>query len=188
LRLYRKNSRTHPDTQIAQIATAIQKFGWTNPILIGPDDVIIAGEGRLLAAEMLGIQSVPVIVLEHLSAAERRALVIADNRIALSSGWNEDVLGAELKALEEEDFDLSVLGLDQSELEKLLADESAAVGGGEGGTESGDGVEMKEISVTAPQYAVISEAVSTLRSKENDQEMSEGRALELICADFLSGK
>ena len=89
---YARNARTHSDDQIAQIAASIAEFGFTNPILIGGDDVIIAGHGRLMAAQKLGLAEVPVIVLDHLTEAQRRALVIADNKIAENSGWDEDLL------------------------------------------------------------------------------------------------
>jgi ParB/RepB/Spo0J family partition protein len=88
---YQKNARTHSDEQIAQIAASIQEFGWTNPILVTPDYVVIAGHARLAAAKKLRLTEVPVIVLGHLSEAQRRALVIADNQLALNAGWDEDM-------------------------------------------------------------------------------------------------
>lgn len=96
---YAGNARTHPEWQIAQIAASIAEFGFCNPILVGPDGVIIAGHGRLLAAEQLGLAEVPVIELGHLSAVQRRALVIADNKIAENAGWDEERLRSELAAL-----------------------------------------------------------------------------------------
>jgi len=85
---YAANSRTHSDAQVAQIAASIKEFGWTNPILIDGDDTIIAGHGRLLAARKLGLEDVPVIVLDHLSKSQQRALIIADNQLALNAGWD----------------------------------------------------------------------------------------------------
>lgn len=117
---YARNARTHPDWQIAQIAGSILEFGFTNPVLVGPDGVIIAGHGRLLAAQRLGLERVPVIVLGHLSEAQRRALVIADNRIAENAGWDEDLLRAELAALHDDGFDLDVLGFSDEDLAELL--------------------------------------------------------------------
>ena len=121
LAAYQKNARTHSDEQIAQIAASIKEFGWTNPILIDADNVIIAGHARLLAAKKLGMTEVPTIVLAHLTAAQRRALVIADNQLALGAGWDADLLQVELRALEAEDFDLDVLGFGEAELAELLA-------------------------------------------------------------------
>ncbi len=89
---YARNSRTHSDEQVAQIVASIKEFGFTNPILIDKDNVIIAGHGRLLAAQRLGLKEVPVIKLPHLTETQRRALVIADNKLAMNAGWNEEML------------------------------------------------------------------------------------------------
>jgi hypothetical protein len=102
---YVRNARTHSGDQIAQIAGSIAEFGFVNPVLVGADDVIIAGHGRVLAAEKLGLAEVPVIVLSHLSESQRRALVIADNRIAENAGWDDAMLKAEIAALHENVFD-----------------------------------------------------------------------------------
>jgi DNA modification methylase len=125
---YARNARTHSDGQVSQVAASIAQFGFVNPILVGPDRVIIAGHARLLAARKLEMSEVPVIVLEHLSEAQRRALVIADNRLALNAGWDEEMLAVELAALREEDFSLDVLGFDDEELARLLAAEDATAG------------------------------------------------------------
>jgi hypothetical protein len=90
------NPRTHSPAQVAQLAASMREWGWTNPILVGADDDIIAGHARLTAARKLGMSEVPVIVLGHLSDAQRSALVIADNQLALNSGWDEDMLRIEL--------------------------------------------------------------------------------------------
>ncbi|MDO5623028.1 MAG: site-specific DNA-methyltransferase [Paracoccus sp. (in: a-proteobacteria)] len=118
---YARNARTHSDAQIAQIAASIRAFGFTNPILIGSDDIIIAGHGRLMAAQQLGLSEVPVIVLGHLNEPQRRALVIADNKLAENAGWDEELLRLELSALQDDfDFDLDVIGFSDAELEALL--------------------------------------------------------------------
>ena len=117
---YVRNARTHSGDQIAQIAGSIAEFGFVNPVLIGADDVIIAGHGRVLAAEKLGLAEVPVIVLSHLSESQRRALVIADNRIAENAGWDDAMLKAEIAASHENDFDLDLLGFAEEELGRLL--------------------------------------------------------------------
>lgn len=119
---YAGNARTHSNAQIAQIAASITEFGFTNPILTGGDNVIIAGHGRLLAAQKLGIEEVPVIILDHLSEAQRRALVIADNKLAENAGWDEELLRTELAALEDMDFDLDLMGFSNEELDDLLGD------------------------------------------------------------------
>ena len=107
---FARNARTHSAEQVAQIAASIAEFGFVNPVLIGPDNVIIAGHARLLAARKLGMPEVPVIVLDHLTPTQRRALVIADNRLALSAGWDEEMLRVELAALREDEFDLDLVG------------------------------------------------------------------------------
>lgn len=118
---YARNARTHPEWQIAQIAASIAEFGFCNPILVGGDGVIIAGHGRLMAAQQLGLEHVPVIELGHLTESQRRALVIADNRIAENAGWDEELLRSELAALQAEGFDLDVVGFSEAELDELLA-------------------------------------------------------------------
>jgi DNA modification methylase len=118
---YLKNARIHSDTQVAQIAASIRLFGFVNPILVGPDGRIIAGHARALAAREAGLTEVPVIVLDHLSPAECRALVIADNRLAENASWDEDMLALELAALRDEEIDLNVLGFEEDELAELLA-------------------------------------------------------------------
>jgi DNA modification methylase len=123
-----KNPRTHSNAQVAQIAASIAEFGFNNPILVGTKAGIIAGHGRLLAAQKLGLEEVPVIVLDHLSEAQKRAYIIADNQLALNAGWDEDLLRAELAALQAEDFDLNLIGFEDDELARLLATQDAAEG------------------------------------------------------------
>jgi DNA modification methylase len=120
LRPYERNARTHSPEQVAQIAASIQEFGFTNPILVGEDDGIIAGHGRLAAAMDLGLTEVPVIVLSHLTAEQRRAYVLADNQLALNAGWDEELLATELQELQLAEFDLSLLGWSDEELADLL--------------------------------------------------------------------
>jgi DNA modification methylase len=132
---YVRNARTHDDDQVAQIAASIVEFGWTNPILVDAEGGIVAGHGRLLAARKLGLDTVPVVVLDHLAPAQRRAYVIADNKLALNAGWNEELLAAELHALNGEGFDLALTGFAESELDALMAplddDAESANGSGE---------------------------------------------------------
>jgi DNA modification methylase len=124
---YARNARTHSDAQIAQIAASIREFGFTNPILVDTQAGVIAGHGRLLAARKLGMTEISVIVLDHLTATQKRAYVIADNRLALSAGWDQEMLGVEVSALEEEDFDINLLGFEDEELAALLAGEQSGL-------------------------------------------------------------
>ena len=121
---FARNSRTHSDEQVAQIAASIREFGWTNPILIDGANGIIAGHGRLAAARKLGLDAVPVIVLDHLTDAQKRALVIADNKLALNAGWDFELLASEIEGLGEDGFDLSLLGFNEDELANLLAEKT----------------------------------------------------------------
>lgn len=121
---YARNTRTHSDEQVAQIAASIREFGFTNPVLIDAQDGIIAGHGRVMAARKLGLEKVPCIRLAHLSDAQRRAYVIADNKLALNAGWDEELLAVELADLREMDFDLGLTGFDEDELNALLAEKT----------------------------------------------------------------
>jgi len=116
---YAKNARTHSDEQVAQIAGSIKEFGFNNPVLVDKEGSIIAGHGRLMAARKLGMDKVPVVKLEHLTESQRKAYVLADNRIALNSGWDTSMLSLELQDLKD-DIDLSLLGFDPDELDSLL--------------------------------------------------------------------
>jgi site-specific DNA-methyltransferase (adenine-specific) len=118
---YAKNSRTHDDAQVAQIAASIKEFGWTNPILVDGDKGVIAGHGRLLAARKLGMAKVPTIELKDMTEAQKKAYVIADNKLALNAGWDTNFLSLELQELKDQDFDLTLLGFDDKELDALLA-------------------------------------------------------------------
>lgn len=120
---YARNARTHSDAQVAQIAASMVEFGWTNPVLVDDGGTIIAGHGRVLAARKLGLVNVPCIVLSHLTDAQRRALVIADNRLALSAGWDDEMLASELIGLRDDGFAIPLLGFDDGELAALLATE-----------------------------------------------------------------
>ena len=117
---YARNARTHSDEQVAQVAASIIEFGFTNPILAGSDGIIVAGHCRLAAAQRLGLEQVPVVVLDHLTPTQRRALVISDNRLAELAGWDSELLRLELNALEDDDFDLSLTGFDADALAEIF--------------------------------------------------------------------
>ncbi|MCB1501029.1 MAG: ParB N-terminal domain-containing protein, partial [Bauldia sp.] len=117
---YAKNARTHDEAHVAQIAASIRAFGWTNPILVDGENGVIAGHGRLLAARKLGMAAVPVIELDGLSEAEKRAYIIADNKIALNAGWDTDLLALEIGDLGDLGFDLSLTGFGDDEIAALL--------------------------------------------------------------------
>lgn len=116
---YARNSRTHSDAQVAQVAASIREFGFTNPVLVDGDGGIIAGHGRVLAARKLGMESVPVIVLAHLTEAQKRAYVIADNKLALNAGWDDDLLRVEFAELGDLGFDLELTGFSGDDIAAL---------------------------------------------------------------------
>jgi len=119
---YVSNSRTHSDRQIQQVASSIKEFGFTNPILIDEKSGIIAGHGRLEAAHLLSLDKVPTITLEGLTEAQRKAYVIADNKLALNSGWDDELLKVELSAITDLDFDVELTGFDEGEILNLNLD------------------------------------------------------------------
>lgn len=121
---YAANSRTHSDEQVTQIAASIREFGFTNPILVNGENTIIAGHGRLMAAKKLGLKEVPAISLDHLTKAQQKALVIADNQLALNAGWNIDMLKAEIEGLKLDDFNIDLLGFDDKFLDGLFNDDA----------------------------------------------------------------
>lgn len=117
---YEKNARTHSAEQIAQIRASISEFGFLNPILVDSSDGILAGHGRLAAARDLGLAEVPVVVLDHLTPTQRRAYIIADNKLALNASWDMNLLQQEVAGLQLQDFDLDLLGFDEQELADLM--------------------------------------------------------------------
>lgn len=128
---YAANARTHPDEQVAQIAGSIAEFGFNVPCLVDERGVLVAGHGRLLAAQRLGLSQVPVIRLDHLTDAQARAYRIADNQIALNSGWDDALLSAEVARLKEDGVDLELLGFPEDELDRLLSGLDGEKGGNE---------------------------------------------------------
>lgn len=135
---YARNARTHSEAQVANLAALIREFGWTNPILVDGENGIIAGHGRLAAARKLGLTEVPVIELTHLTPAQKRAYIIADNKAALNAGWDFELLREDLNELDAENFDLALTGFDEKEIEGIMTwspdgDKADGHGEGEGG-------------------------------------------------------
>jgi ParB-like chromosome segregation protein Spo0J len=117
---YAKNSRTHSAEQVAQIAASIEEFGFTNPVLVDSKSGIIAGHGRVMAAQKLKLATIPCIILDRLTETQKRAYVIADNKLAMNAGWDHAMLSAELVELREIDFNLDLIGFDGDEIESIL--------------------------------------------------------------------
>jgi ParB family chromosome partitioning protein len=188
---YERNARTHSPEQVAQIAASIKEFGFTNPILVASDDGIIAGHGRLMAARELALDTVPVLVLDHLTPEQRRAYVLADNKLALNAGWDGDVLTAELDDLRSDDFDLSLLGWSADELSGLLAPEVDELDGMPD-LPSGDREPIQQMTFTLhdDQAEIIKEAIEKAKSigpfVDTGNENSNGNALARVAELFLS--
>ena len=142
---YVNNSRTHSDEQVAQIAASIKEFGWTNPILIDEQNSIIAGHGRLMAARKLGMDKIPCVEVKNLTEAQKKALIIADNKLALNAGWDNDLLKLELENLQELGFNLDILGFDPDELSALLEPEQI-----EGLTDEDEAPPVPDEPITKP--------------------------------------
>jgi DNA modification methylase len=142
---YAHNARPHSDAQVTQIAASIREFGFTNPILVDSKDGIIAGHGRLLAARLLKLETVPVIVLDHLTETQKRAYIIADNKLAENAGWDEAALQVELAELQIAGFDLDLVGFDDEELARLLSQNAT-----EGLTDEDAVPEITEKPITVP--------------------------------------
>jgi DNA modification methylase len=126
LKPYTRNARTHSKKQIKQIAASIERFGFVNPVLIGDDDYIIAGHGRVEAAKLLGHKLVPTLALCHLNKSERRAYILADNKLALNAGWDNELLAMELQGLLDDDFDLELTGFEIAEIDFIIEDAESA--------------------------------------------------------------
>jgi DNA modification methylase len=141
---YARNARTHSDEQVAQIASSIKEWGWTSPILIDPDNLIIAGHGRVMAARKLNMTEVPVVVADGWSDAQKRAYVLADNKLAMNAGWDEELLALELCELKELGSDLELIGFSDDELAKLMPD------GNDGLTDPDAIPEVQELAISVP--------------------------------------
>ena len=187
---YVNNSRTHSEAQVQQVAASIKEFGFTNPILIDESDGIIAGHGRLLAAQKLKLDEVPTITLKGLTEAQRKAYVIADNQLALNSGWDYEALRIEVDRIAELDFDISLLGFDDDFLDDLLIDGDAVVDFPE--MDDGDKEPFQQITYTLhdEQAEIVRSAVTLARTNPvvdtglNDN--ANGNAIALICEQWLN--
>lgn len=187
---YSQNARTHSDEQIGQIAASIEEFGFVNPILVDSESGIIAGHGRLLAAQSLGMENVPVVVLDHLTPEQKRAYILADNKLALNAGWDEQLLVFELTALQGEDFDLSLLGWSEDELSALLKDADALNEMPDMSDADREPFQQMSFTLHDDQAATVKEAL--YKAKEMGDftgslnENSNGNALARVAELFLS--
>jgi ParB-like chromosome segregation protein Spo0J len=170
---YANNARTHSAEQVSQVAASIKEFGFTNPVLIDEQGGIIAGHGRVMAAKKLGLAEVPCVVLDGLSEAQKKAYIIADNKLALNSGWDADMLKVEMERLGELGFDLSLTGFDDIELSELFGDDE-----GPDETESSDDFE----SAYREQYAVIVTCRDAVEQEQIFNKLqSSGYEVKVVC-------
>ena len=188
---YARNARTHSDEQVAQIAASIKEWGWTVPILIDEDGGIIAGHGRVMAARKLGLDEVPVMVAAGWSEAQKRAYVLADNKLALNAGWDLKMLGGELKGLAELGFDCELTGFSGVELESLL-DGAAVQETDLPDLADGDRAPFQQMTFTLhdEQAEQVTEALSVAKAMgeffDTPNENGNGNALARVCELFLS--
>jgi ParB-like chromosome segregation protein Spo0J len=188
---YVNNSRTHDDAQVAQIAASIKEFGWTNPILTDGDNGIIAGHGRLMAARKLGMTTVPVIELEGMTEAQKKAYVIADNKLALNAGWDLEVLKLELDALADDGFNVELTGFSLDELNDLSYGDESDVLDDMPNLASGDKepFQQKTFTLHDEQASIVDDAIMKARTNPlvdtGLNENSNGNALALICEQWL---
>ena len=187
---YARNSRTHSTEQVAQIAASILEFGWTNPVLVDGDNGIIAGHGRVMAARVLGVDSVPVIELAHLTEAQKRAYIIADNKLAMNAGWDNELLATELVELGDMNFDLSLTGFCQIEIDGLMGEDVAP--GEMPALKDGDREPFQQMTFTLhdSQAEVVTESLGIAKGLapflDSLNENSNGNALARICETFLT--
>jgi DNA modification methylase len=150
LRPYEKNARTHSQEQVDQLVKSIEEFGFTNPILVDSGDGILAGHGRLMAAKVAGMRQVPVVVLDYLDEDQRRAYILADNKLAMNAGWDDEMLREEIEALKDAEFDLDLIGFSEEELEDLFDGEGVEQLDSEGLTDADEVPEPPVDPITKP--------------------------------------
>jgi ParB-like chromosome segregation protein Spo0J len=187
---YVNNSRKHSDEQVAQIAASIKEFGWTNPILVDGENGIIAGHGRLMAARKLSMEEVPVIELAHLSDNQRKALIIADNKLATNATWDEEILFIEIENLKSFDFNLDLIGFNFEEINGIA--ENAIIDMPQ--LDDGDKkpFQQKAFILHDEQAEIVDNAITLAKTNPladtGLNENTNGNALSLICKDWLNGK
>ncbi len=187
---YARNSRTHSDAQVSQVAGSIREFGFTNPVLIDAQDGIIAGHGRVMAALKLKLDTVPCIRLSHLTETQRKAYIIADNKLALNSGWDTEMLLLEFGDLEAAEFDMELLGFSDEELDAMNGADVSALDGmpvlPDGDREP---FQQKTFTLHDEQVSIVDDAITIARTNPlvdtGLNENTNGNALALICSVWL---
>jgi ParB-like chromosome segregation protein Spo0J len=186
---YARNSRTHSAEQVDQIAASIREFGFTNPVLVDDKSNVIAGHGRILAAKKLGLIEIPAIELRGLTDAQKKAYVIADNKLALNAGWDDEMLRVEFQELQEMGFDLELTGFSLDEISELEFDSDCEIEMPELNDGDKEPFQQKTFTLHDEQAAVVDDAVTLARTNPlSDTGLNEngnGNALALICQQWL---
>lgn len=189
---YARNSRTHSDEQINQIAASIKEFGFLNPIIIDGENGIIAGHGRVMAANKLNIKELPCVDASHLSETQRRAYVIADNKLALNSGWDIEMLRVEFDELQEAGFDLELTGFSMDEIGEIAFDNDCEIEMPTLKDGDKEPFQQKTFTLHDEQAAIVDDAVTLARTNPladtGLNENSNGNALALICQQWLEAQ
>ena len=189
---YARNSRTHSEVQVNKIASSIKEFGFLNPILIDKDNGIIAGHGRVMAAQKLGLKEVPVLQIGHLSETQKRAYIIADNRLALDAGWDEEMLRVEIAELADDGFNLELTGFNLVEIKALDFEESEEVPMPTLASGEKEPFQQKTFTLHDEQAQIVDDAIVLARTNPladtglNDN--TNGNALALICEQWLEAQ
>jgi len=184
---YASNSRTHTEYQVNQIANSMQEWGWTNPVLIDEHDGIIAGHGRIMAAAKLKIDQVPCIVMAGLTDAQRKAYVLADNKIALNAGWDFEMLAVELDLINDMGFDMTLLGFDKAELNDLIGTPNPPPLD-EPKDQQDDDLDEIKFLLTSDQLAQVKRALKKAKNMPAyaGDGNEDGNALAMICEMFVT--
>jgi ParB family transcriptional regulator, chromosome partitioning protein len=189
---YARNSRTHSDEQVSQIAASIKEFGFLNPVIVDGDNGIIAGHGRVMAAKKLGMTEVPAVEASHLTDAQRRAYIIADNKLALNAGWDDEMLRVEFDELGAMGFDLDLTGFSLDEIGAMEFDEGDEVGMPVLPDGDKEPFQQKTFTLHDEQAAIVDDAVTLARTSPladtGLNENSNGNALALICHQWLEAQ
>jgi len=189
---YARNARTHSDEQIGQIAASIKEWGWTTPILVDETGGIIAGHGRTLAAQKLGMTEVPVMVAKGWSDAKKRAYVLADNKLALNAGWDNEMLRLELGEIGDLGFDLDLTGFNAGEIAGLQFDDDAEAEMPDLKDGDKEPFQQKTFTLHDEQAEGVDNAITLARTNPladtGLNENTNGNALALICREWLAGK
>jgi ParB family chromosome partitioning protein len=189
---YARNSRTHDEKQVSKIAASIREFGFLNPVIVDGENGIIAGHGRIMAAQKLGLEEVPTIEASHLTDAQRRAYIIADNRLALDAGWDDEMLRVEFAELADMGFDLELTGFGLDEIGALQFDSDSEIDMPELKDGDKEPYQQKTFTLHDEQAAVVDDAITLARAHplvdSGLNENSNGNALSLICEQWLEAQ